>query len=110
MIQFLQSYWQLLLFGALTVLEVIFFLLKKKAVINYDDHIKSSIESAICYYVKLAEVSQASGSEKLAFVVSMLLKRVKKFFGATEHDEEYWRSYIVERVEAILTTPQKKGS
>lgn len=109
MIQFLQNYWMYLAGGLVVVAEVIIFFLKKKPSVNYDDHIKSLIDGAICYYIKLAEMTKASGSEKLVFVVSSLLTRIKKFFDSSEYDEAYWRSYIVEKVEAILTTPQKKG-
>lgn len=109
MIQFLQNYWMYLAGGVVVVAEIIIFFLKKAPSVNYDDHIKSSIDSAVLYYIKLAELSGAVGSEKLAFVVSMIMKRIKLQFGSSEHDEEYWRSYVVEKVEAVLTTPQKKG-
>lgn len=110
MIQFLQNYWMYLAGGLVVVAEIIIFFLKKKPSVNYDDHIKSLIDSAVCYYIKLAEMTEAPGSEKLAFVTCALLTRVKKFFSASEQDEDYWRSYIVEKVESVLTTPQKKGS
>lgn len=104
---FLLANYKLLIMIAVLILELILFLLKKRPQVNYSDHIKSLIDEFAPAFINLAELSKASGSEKMSFVVQQLLDKCDKFI--LPKDRVYWTDYIVSKVESILSTPQKKG-
>ena len=106
-IEFIVANWQLLAMAVILVLEIVVFFLKKKPQVNLDDHIKSLIDEFLPGFILLAEQTGAKGSEKLAFVVSSLLGKIKK--QVSSKDEDFWKDYIISKVEAVLATPQKKG-
>lgn len=107
-LQFLQENYQLLIVALVAIIEVVVFFIRKKPSMNYDDHVKSLISEFVPSFVVLAELSGAKGSEKLSFVVSELMKKIKKY--RTSKDEDFWKEYIISKVEAVLSTPQKKGN
>ena len=106
-LNFLLENWQLLAMVLVLILEIVVFFLKKKPQVNLDDHIKSLIDEFLPGFILLAEQTGSSGPEKLAFVVSSLLGKVKRTISSK--DEEFWKDYIISKVEAVLSTPQKKG-
>lgn len=113
MIDFIVNY-RLEILAVLVVIEILlsllqFFLYKKakKLSLNQDDKIQVIIDDCLDYYIKLAEVSTTGAREKLFFVVSHVIQRIKHLFPAA--DDDYWRQKIVDRVESTLSTPQKKG-
>lgn len=89
------------------VVMLVLWLVRKRPSINRDDRIQVIIDDCLDYYIKLAEASVVGAREKLLFVVSHVIQRIKHYFPS--FDEEYWRSIIVDRVESTLSTPQKKG-
>ena len=103
---FVENY-KLLIMIAVLILEVVIFLLKKRPQVNYSDHIKSLIDEFAPAFINLAEMSKASGNEKMSFVVQQLLDKCDKFI--LPKDRLFWTDYIVSKVESILSTPQKKG-
>lgn len=106
-LEFLKTNYQLLVVGLVAIIEIVVFFLKKKPAMNYDDHIKSRIEEVLPSFIKLAETSKSKGSEKLAFVVDLTMKKIRSL--RSSKDDVYWMDYIIYRVEDILSTPQKKG-
>ena len=106
-IDFLSAYWPILLVAFIDVVSIIVsaFLLRRKSISN--DAIKNLINEKVLVYVKLAEASGCCGQVKLMFVITSVLKIIKKFIKSS--DEDFWSSYISEQVEAVLSTPQKKG-
>lgn len=105
-INFLVENWKIIAMVALCIFELVIFLVKKKPQVNLCDHIKSLVDEFAPSFIILAEMSGTTGSEKLSFVVKSLMDKIKKF--VSSKDEDFWKSYIIKRVEAILSTPQKK--
>lgn len=86
---------------------VIFFIVLfrgKKAVSS--DSIKLLIDENLPGSIILAEQSELDGPYKLGFVIDVILRRIRKYI--KKSDDTYWISYIKDKVEAILSTPQKK--
>lgn len=106
MIDFIIQYWPTLAIAAIEIVSIILVIIigKKKGIST--DAIKVIIANKIPSLVSLAEASGSTGKEKLGFVVMSCLALVKKY--VSNCDESFWIEYIIEQVEAILSTPQKK--
>lgn len=106
MIEFLASHYREIIVIAICLVEIIFFFLKKRPQLNLDDRILADLDDVLPGYIKVAELSGEKGSEKMVLVIKLCIERVKKF--VAEIDEVYWAKIIQDKVEAILSTPQKK--
>lgn len=108
MIDWLQAHIGLLyvLIGLLVdvVLTILCLFRGKKAAAK--DYVISRIDEVLPGYINLAEASGEDGASKLSMVLELTLKRVKRFI--LKGDMHYWKSLIIEKVEAILSCPQKK--
>lgn len=106
MIEFLSSHYKELIVIVICLIELILFIVKKRPSLNLEDKVDALISDILPQYINLAEVSGLKGHEKLVFVVSNVISRLKHFISGL--DEIYWAKVITDKVEAILTTPQKK--
>ena len=87
------------------VIVLIFSFRKKK--LNESDRIEVLIDSVLPGYITLAEASESYGSSKLSLVVELVMKKISRYI--LKKDVHVYRSMIIEKVENILSTPQKKG-
>lgn len=104
--EFLLRYWVEMVFLAVSLIEVIFFFAKKKPSMNFSDRLNAVIDEVLPGFIILAESTGLSGTEKLSFVLSSCLKRLHKSYAVV--DDNYWTKVIIQKVEAILSCPQKK--
>ena len=105
MISLLKTYWFELVMVFLSIISFVIVLIRSMK--NKDsEEIKNMISEVLPGFINLAEASGVCGSAKLMFVVDSVLKRIKRY--TSTKDEQYWMSFIRERVENILSTPQKK--
>lgn len=109
MINFIESHLDLVLLLSVGVIELVFVVISffRKKRLNNEDFVTSRIDSILPGYINLAEASDCDGSTKLSFVVDCVLKNIKRFI--SKKDEKHFISLIIEKTEAILSTPQKKG-
>lgn len=105
MIKFLQSYWFELVIIALSVASFIV-VWYRSSKLKDSEAVKSLIAEVLPGFINLAEASGVCGTSKLMFVIDSVMKRIKCYVSGK--DEQYWMSYIREKVENILSTPQKK--
>lgn len=104
--EFILNYWQYLVIILVDLIGLVFILLRKKQSIT-EASIKEMIADVVPGYINLAEASGSTGRTKLCLVVDLVLKRIQKYI--SKSDEQFWISYIHDVIEAILSTPQKKG-
>lgn len=105
MINFLKSYWFELVIIALSVASFIV-VWYRSSKLKDSEAVKSMIAEVLPGFINLAEASGVCGASKLMFVIDSVMKRIKSYVSGK--DEQYWMAYIREKVENILSTPQKK--
>lgn len=107
MIEFIENHYLLLIAAVGFVVEVIVLIRSfRKGKVNQEDFIENIIDKVLPGYINLAEASGADGVEKLALVVKLAIEQIKRYI--TSGSEEFYRKLIIQKVEAILSTPQKK--
>lgn len=92
--------------GVLVDIVVTIILCFRKEKCHDKDFIVNSINEMLPGCINLAEESGVDGSSKLSMVLELVLAKVKRFI--CKKDLHYYKALIVEKVEAILSTPQKK--
>lgn len=108
MIEFLSAHYREIIVIAICLVELILFIVKKRPSVNFDDKVDALISEVLPQYINLAELSDLKGHDKMVFVVSNIIARIKKLVANV--DETYYAKLIIEKAEAILSTPQKKES
>ena len=78
----------------------------RKGKINQDDFIDSILSDKLPSFINLAESTCADGSSKLCLVVKLAIESIRKYI--KKDDEPFYRQLIIDKVESILSTPQKK--
>ena len=81
------------------------------------DSVKSLVIAALPEVINRVEnykdvfdpLRKLSGQEKLTMALSIVQSYLVDECGLTDADLPLYRSWIVEHIEAILSTPQKKG-
>lgn len=110
MIEFFESHQGLLPVIVGLVLDIVLTILclifRKKG--KTKDYVINLIDEVLPGFICLAEESGCDGISKLSMVIDLVLKRIKKFI--VKDDFHFYKSLIIEKVEAILSTPQKKES
>lgn len=106
MIEFIKSYGIYIICALISIVELIFFFIRKKPQLNLMDRLTSDIDDVLPGFIQLAEQTGLSGQDKMAFVVSSCIERLKHIVSSI--DEIYWSKLIVSKTEAILACPQKK--
>lgn len=109
MIEFLRDNWKLILEIVVFLASVIFFIVKKKP-LRIVDGVKSRIVKFLPAIIKFVEKdSKGKGSEKLAEALAMVHILLYEDFDMNEEEVSYYDDFVIERIEDILSTPQKKG-
>lgn len=89
--------------GVIFLLEVILCFKKSKSLLP----VYALIKDVLPGVVKLAEETSLKGDEKLSFAVDLVKGYLVKAYPKLSPDT--YTRYIVEKIEEILSTPQKKG-
>ena len=87
------------------ILTILCLCFRKKA--KAKDYVVNIIDEVLPGFISLAEASGSDGDTKLSFVIDMVLKRIKRYI--VKDDLHFYKSLIIEKTEAILSCPQKKG-
>lgn len=104
-IDFLKENWRFLLDAVVLVASVVILCIKKKPV-KVIDTIKEYITRLLPYCICEAEKTDLKRENKKVFALQVLYSLLKEF-GYEEVYDQY-RSYAMEQIEIILSTPQKK--
>lgn len=106
-IQFIKDYYQFIALGAsllLLILDLFILGLRNRSpLISVSNKLREWLPDAI----KMAEATSMKGEEKLAFVVDIIKGYLEKSYPKINPDK--YTKVIVDLVEELLTTPQKKG-
>lgn len=106
MIDFLKDNWRLILEGTLVVISFVFCVFRKKPV-KIVDFVKEFILEVLPKLIRVAEEEFEVGSDKKKFVLDTLARYAKENgFELTDS----LRKFASDQIEAILSTPKKKGS
>lgn len=109
MIDFLITYWKEILDVLILIGAVVLYILKKKPV-NVLDTIKEVIIELLPLAINKAEESGAAGSDKKVLAAQYVFDALKILgYGAYPELKETYGKFIDEKIEVILSTPQKKG-
>ena len=116
MIDFLLKYWRIILEACFLIVSFILFMVRKKP-IKLTDSIKTQVISFLPKVIKycenwnkqLASDSKLSGLEKLTMALSMVNTFLIDECGLSESELPLYHDFIVNSIEEILSTPQKKG-
>ena len=109
MIEFLKENWKLILEIVVLLASVIFFVVKKKP-LKLVDGVKSRIVKFLPAIIKCVEKdSKGKGAEKMAEALSMVHILLYEDFDMNEEDVSQYDQFVIDRIEDILSTPQKKG-
>lgn len=107
--KFLVDNWQPLLSAVLSVLAVIIVLIKKKPDANSLIHYIEFICNSLPGYINEAEKTGLTGSRKFSDVLGKCMTSLHKMVTCTEQDDLMASKIFKSQIEAILSTPQKKG-
>ena len=110
MIEFVKSYWKLIVALILVALDVVILLFKKRP-LKVVDAVTSVISEVLPVLIGQAECEypQGHGDLKLKLVVDLCKNYLQSSLGLTAEEVAKYDELIKLRVEAILSTPQKKG-
>lgn len=108
MLDFFKNYWQVVLDAILVIISIILFVKKKKP-IEVIDTLKQLMTTWLPGVITSAEKSGLKGQDKLNYCINALYEVfVKDYLSYSDFLKRY-RDYLVNQIEAILSTPQKKG-
>lgn len=107
-LNFIQTYWREILEVVTLLSTFLVFLCKKVKVEN--PSIISFIDDVLPQAISTAEASIGAGNglEKKKAVIDALLKAIKNSFHGI--NEKKYKKVIEDKIEIILSTPQKKGA
>lgn len=110
MIDFLKTYWKVIVLLALLVLDLILVILNRRKPVKVFDSVHQTITSILPDLIKSAESSFLSGhgTDKLEMVKQLCYQLLTSVYGFSIQEAMKYEPYIVRQVEAILSTPQKK--
>ena len=107
-LNFIKENWKLILEIVVLLVSVVMFIIRKKPV-KVVDTLKQTICAFLPGIITVAESSGLKGEDKLKYAIDLLYKVfVKDYLTREEFDNKYL-SFVKSQIEAILSTPQKKG-
>lgn len=113
-LEFLVQYWKLLVLGVVVLLEAVLIVLNRRKPVKVVDAITTAIQDVLPSLILCAEESfkngQQQGSNKMMMVLELVHNFLRSKYGFTTEQVLEYDDYIKNKVEAILNTPQKKGS
>ena len=108
MIDFLRNNWKLILEAVVFVASVILFIVRKKPV-KVVDTIKQMITQWLPGVVVAAENTNLKGENKMKYAVDLLYTLFASDYLTRDEFDNKYLAFIHSQIEAILSTPQKKG-
>lgn len=110
MTEFIKTYWKLIVALILVVLDIVLIVIKKRP-FKVVDAVTATISDILPKLILDAEAEypQGHGDLKLELVVQLCKNFLISSLGLTASEVERYEAYIKLRVEAILSTPKKKG-
>lgn len=112
MLDFLLSYWKIIVAAALLLFDVVLLFLNRRKPLKVYDSVHQSILYVLPDLIKSAENSYAGsgqGSEKLSMVLELLHNYLCSVYGMSTLEAMKYDDFVKSNVEKILATPQKKG-
>lgn len=113
MLEFIRSHWKLIIIVIIWIVELVVFLtttIKNKKLFQQANSHLDDVLLWLPTAIIQAEMSGASGEDKLTYVFNMAIKRLNALTGidaATLIDR--YGTLLLDAIEQILLTPQKKG-
>lgn len=110
MLEFLKTYWREILEVVALIATVIIATVRKKPSSSLVSDIKSRLAVLVPALIKQVE-TPGNGKEKRDIVVGKCLVAIRGFYGRKLQEDEssYWKQYVSNQIEDVLSTPQKKG-
>lgn len=110
MIEFLKTYWKLIVALILIALDVVLLVLKKRP-LKVVNAVTSTISDILPSLINEAEAKygQGNGDLKLELVIHLCKQYLISCLGLTLEEANTYTGLIKTAVENILSTPQKKG-
>lgn len=112
-LEFLASHYKLIVLCIVVIFEVVLICLNRRKPVKVVDAITTTIQDVLPSLILVAEQSfrgQQQGANKLMMVLELVHNYLRSKYGfSTEQVLEY-DDYIKNKIEAILSTPQKKGN
>ena len=103
--------WQLIASGTLFILATVISIIRaKKKGLTFMQIMSGLLLEQLPLWIDMAEATKEGGEQKRVQVLNKALNYCAKKLGRslTQEESDYVISYVTEKVEAILTTPQKK--
>ena len=107
--KFLVTNWQPIFSAFLSVVAVIIVLIKKRPTASSLTHYLEAIVSTLPSLINKAEKTGLTGSRKFTDVLGNCMHLLHKLVKTSEEDDKLAKEYFTDAIEAILSTPQKKG-
>lgn len=113
MLEFIQAHWKYIVIGIIWIVELIVFLITTIKNKKFFQQSASHLDDVLLWLpsaIIQAEMSGASGQDKLTYVFNMAIKRLEALTGidAKKLIDRYG-TLLLDAIEQILLTPQKKG-
>lgn len=107
-IEFIKIHYELIIKVAILVASVVFFIVKKRP-IKLVDTLQETIVTWLPSILCNAEETGLKGEAKLNYAIDLIFSLfVKDYYSREEFDKRYL-PFVKKQIEAILSTPQKKG-
>ena len=109
---FLIHNWQLLASGILFIVATIIGIIRmKKKGMSFQEILSGILMEQIPLWVSMSETLGGTGEEKRVRVLNKALSYCDSKVGRTlsQSESDLIISYVTEKIEAVLATPQKKG-
>ena len=110
--EFLVHNWQLLASGVLFIIATIIgFIRMKKKGMTFQEILSGILMEQLPLWISMSETSGGTGEQKRVAVLNKALNYCSSKLGRTlsQAESDMIISYVSEKIESILATPQKKG-
>lgn len=110
--EFLIHNWQLLASGVLFIIATVIGIIRmKKKGMTFQEILSGILMEQIPLWVSMAETDGGTGEQKRVEVLNKALNYCASKLGRqlSQAESDMIISYVSEKIEAVLSTPQKKG-
>jgi hypothetical protein len=110
--EFLINYWQFLASGVLFIIATVIGIVRmKKKGMTFQEILSGILMEQIPLWISMSETTGGSGEQKKVAVLNKALNYCSSKLGRqlSETESQMIISYVSEKIETVLATPQKKG-
>ena len=110
--KFLIQNWQLIASAILFIVATVIGIIRmKKKGMTFQEILSGILMEQIPLFVSMAETKGGTGEEKRVWVLNKALNYASSKIGRplTQTESDMIISYVTEKIESVLATPQKKG-